>query len=285
MLSTIPAARSVKDVFPESLLPLAIKHWSGTKSDISNLVLYQDDHILVVYKPPGVLSQPDPGCQGDDMVSMLNHLVNRKNGIGVIHRIDRPCSGVMVYAKSYPAVKAMNSLFQSRGLEKLYLCVVNGQVEKEEALEHHFRREMVNGRAIISHRPRPTSVVAALSFRPLLSISYAPKVPTPAATSVPPRKPQTLLEVTLETGRRHQIRAQLSHHGLSICGDQKYKAPQGFSTKDVALHAYALGFPHPVTGEPMKFCIGPPRIWHTRFGQQVLEKSHEMVNKYKKSAK
>ncbi len=186
-------------------------------------ILYEDAHIIVVWKPAGIESQASRGL-GDDVVSGLKrhiHNSSPKAGepyVGVIHRLDKPVSGILVYAKDRDAASSLSKQVSDGTMDKRYLAVVCGQVDKNVD-----------------------------KFVDYLLKSYGIL---------------TLLEITLYTGRHHQIRVQMAAHGLPIWGDRKYNPAffqAGGREEDIALSSFQLSFLHPVTGKLMNFCRMPDR--------------------------
>eukprot|EP01038_Epipyxis_sp_PR26KG_P007987 gene7987-10830_t len=271
--------------------------------NIIPLILHQDDDILVVYKPPTLLIQPgkDDGEDDSDVKSTVNSeepnlfdlcsaYSNKtysdkmyQNSIcGLIHRLDRPSSGIVVISKNLRSTKILNDIFKKRNVIKKYLCVVNGDLQGKGTCHHLLSKSSSSKIQAFDIKPPtlplpPTdkkqikTVEAKLSYQNLLSISYNSK----ANPSI--KKHQSLIKVELETGRKHQIRAQLSKIGHPICGDVKYGASQTFKTKDIALHAYFLSFPHPTTNKQMSFECNIPSAWENRFGIETVKKVNSLI--------
>jgi 23S rRNA pseudouridine1911/1915/1917 synthase len=290
--------------FSSALLPDFISDWSGTSADLSKLVVHQDKDCLVIFKPPGVLVQPEwipktpsnstttttintpsPTIKNKGPIDLLTliqeylDLLNRWEDpqAGLVHRIDRPCSGLLVFALNPIALKKLNLEFKNRVAHKSYLCVVNGEVTSPSECEDYLLKTSTDKTKVVkaptnTSKERKDIVLAKLSYQPLHAINYDVRVtPTSTVSKKSHKKIQTLLEVSLITGRKHQIRAQLAHRQLPICGDVKYGAPQGFVTKDIALHSHRLQFQHPSTKQSMVFSCSPPRIWEKRFGEATMQ--------------
>jgi 23S rRNA pseudouridine1911/1915/1917 synthase len=270
----------------ENLLPVEISTWSGKEQDMAKLILYQDKHIIACYKPSTYLSQPvrlnNKVDEADNsMEILLTKYLQAQNqnkfdtdGLHMLQRIDRPCSGILLFATSDLARRSLSEQFQKHSVDKRYLCVVNGDVTESQRCTDYLLKSNASISKVISSVDSPSTngslsqrkdcVEASLSFRPIKSISFI-KSSNKADSLNPVVTKQTVLEVKLDSGRKHQIRAQLSHQKLPIVGDIKYGAPQRFSTQDIALHAYYIRFRHPVTKKTMSIQIGPPRIWNDRF--------------------
>lgn len=221
--------------------------WNGDVNNVESLVLYEDNHLLVVYKPSCVLMQGDMNNE-DNLLSMCKRYLQKKYNkpgsayLGLVHRLDRVTSGVCVFAKTSKAAARLSSAFKNRSIMKYYLCVVNGVV-KEQAGElshlliksNELRTQVLD---IDEGKDRSDAVTGVLKYNTLYSNINSGKSCNQA---------QSLLAVELETGRKHQIRAQFSHIQHPVVGDVKYGAPQRFKTRDIALHSAVLSFPHPTT--------------------------------------
>lgn len=213
-------------------------------------VLYEDNHLLVVLKPAKILMQADK--TGD--VSLLEiakqWLIEKyhKPGnvfLGLVHRLDRPVGGVVVFAKTSKAASRLSIQIRERTIQKSYLAVIEGTLpETSAALTHYIKKRPGNRRVHISDQPMPDADFASLTYTVLETL------------------PQySLVQVELHTGRHHQIRAQLASSGHPIVGDHKYGAHQILPDKDLALFACQLGFEHPTRHENMFFQSPPPATW------------------------
>ncbi len=203
-------------------------------------ILFEDKHILCVEKPIGVLSQHGAEDSAmDDLVTVLTARA-RETGteepyIGVVHRLDAGVGGVMVYAKKPYAAAALSEAIRGRDFIKEYLCVVSGK-PTEEAGEYCdlLWKDAKANKVYVVDRPRNGVKEAALSYRVLQTVTHD-------------GESYSLLRVTLGTGRSHQIRCQLSHHGTPILCDGKYGGhrPSDVSMPGIALWSYHLAFVHP----------------------------------------
>ena len=211
--------------------------------------VYEDNHIIVVVKPQNVPSCPD-GTGDKDMVSIVKeYLIDKydKKGdafVGLVHRLDRPTGGVMVFAKTSKAASRLSEYIRNDEAEKKYLAVTVGAPREKIKFEltHYLKKDPIKN--IVRIEPMATEGVkkAVLDYNTI-------------ATS---DNNLSLLSVRLHTGRAHQIRVQLNAIGNPIFGDQKYgqgKSPVGFN---LALWAYELKFPHPTTKETLVFRVYPP---------------------------
>lgn len=213
-------------------------------------VLYEDNHLLVVLKPAGMLVQGD--ITGDPSMLEIGKqwLVEKyqKPGnawLGLVHRLDRPVAGVLVLAKSSKGASRLSKQFRERTVQKSYLAVVEGKVRPPtQMLEHHITKDKENRRACVSEKPASGAGIAKLSYRVL---------DTEAGKS--------LLEVSILTGRYHQIRAQLAFVGFPILGDKKYGSRVSVRGRKLALFAHQLQFTHPTLKHTLSFDAPPPDEW------------------------
>lgn len=210
--------------------------------EISNgvKVLYEDNHIIVAIKPAGVLSQSD-GSNGPDMLTILKAYIKEKYGkpgevyLGLVHRLDRPVTGVMVFARTSKAASRLSEQIRSRRVEKIYRCVVKGVLDGSGHLENYISKDEASNTVTVSDTEKPGYKASYLDYEALSS-----------------KDGLTMAEVKLGTGRSHQIRAQMAHAGYPLVGDQKYGYKDN-KCKDIALEAYKLSFEHPVKREFITF--------------------------------
>lgn len=216
-------------------------------------ILYEDNHLIIVNKKPGDIVQGDKTGDkplSDKLKDFLKEKYNKPGNVfvGVIHRIDRPVSGAVAFAKTSKGLARMNQLVKDREIRKLYWALVQGQPEKSSGtLVHYLRKNQKKNKSFPVDERVKGALRAELEYRFV-------------ATS----NKYSLLEVELLTGRHHQIRAQLSAIGSPIKGDVKY----GFKrlNKDgsmIHLHARHLEFVHPVKKENVKVIAPPPpdKLW------------------------
>lgn len=215
-------------------------------------VLYEDNHLIVVNKRASEIVQGDK--TGDvPLVEVVREYIRQKFGkpgnvfCGLVHRLDRPVSGVLVFARTSKALERMNRLFAEKHPEKVYWAVVEQAPEKAtDYLVHHLVRNEKQNKTYVHTAAKPNSKEARLHYRILeKSDKY------------------TLLEVRLETGRHHQIRAQLSHIGCIIKGDLKYGAKRSNQDGSIHLHARMLRFTHPTREEQIEIIAPVPdeKLW------------------------
>ena len=222
-------------------------------------ILYEDNHLIIVNKLCGELVQGDK--TGDetlaDIVKRYLKVTYNKEGnvyLGIPHRLDRPTSGVVVYAKTEKALVRLNELFRGSSVKKIYWAVVDTlPAQLEGTLIHHMVRNTKQNKSIANPIERTGSKVAKLDYRVISS-----------------SKNYHLLQVELHTGRHHQIRAQLSAIGLHIKGDLKYGSPRSNPDGGICLHARSISFIHPVKKEEISIVARPPRepLWDA-FVEQV----------------
>ena len=205
-------------------------------------VIYEDNHIIVVEKIPNVPSQSDK--TGDiDMLTMVKQYIKEKYNkpgnvyLGLVHRLDRPVGGIMIFAKTSKAASRLSDQVREKVLKKKYLAVVDGKIEnKSGTLEDYLYKDERNNITRVVNKGKKNAKFAKLNYD---VIKYDEV------------KNLSLVKVNLHTGRHHQIRVQLSNFGHSIFGDQKYGTRgQG---KQIALWAYELTINHPITKEEITF--------------------------------
>lgn len=218
-------------------MPTYTDFGSGASSLGGLAVLYEDNHVIVVFKPAGVLTQGDASgepCLMDAVRDYLKVKYQKPGNVflGLVHRLDRPVCGVVMFARTSKGASRLSEQVRTRAVEKIYHALVEGCAPKQAQLVHYLG---VDGsqRVEVSDLPVGGLKRSALSYRRLSESSG-----------------RSLLEVSLETGRKHQIRAQLSASGLPIVGDTKYGARTKLAdSKAIALMAKRLTFRHPVREE------------------------------------
>ncbi len=219
-------------------------------------ILYEDNHMIVVEKIVNIPSQSDK--TGDmDMLSLVKQYIKQtyhKPGnvyVGLVHRLDRPVGGVMVFAKTSKAASRLSNQVREKTFQKKYLAVVDGKFEQETGvLEDYLYKDERNNISKVVTAEKKGAKYAKLAYE---VVGYKPD------------KDLSLVKVDLYTGRHHQIRLQLANCGHSIFGDQKYgKRGKG---KQIALWAYELQLEHPVSKATLKFRVFPKEngTWNWNF--------------------
>ena len=215
-------------------------------------IVYEDNHIIVVNKTASEIVQGDK--TGDEPLSerLKSYLKVKYNKpgnvfIGVTHRLDRPVSGLVVFAKTSKALSRLNAMFQTKEVKKTYWAIVTAAPPQEEGeLMLYLVRNEKQNKSYAYDRERPESKRAILHYR-LLAHSER----------------YWLLEVDLQTGRHHQIRCQLAKMGCPIKGDLKYGAPRSNPDTSICLHARQIRFIHPVSKEMINLTAPLPdgNLW------------------------
>ncbi|MBO4233744.1 RluA family pseudouridine synthase [Riemerella anatipestifer] len=214
---------------------------------IQEQILYEDNHLLVINKKAGQLVQGDKTGDASLLELIKDFIKSRDNKpgnvfLGLVHRIDRPTSGLVIYAKTSKALTRLTQMIKNREIKKTYWAVVPREmISPSQKLVHYLKKNEKNNKAIIFTKPTEGAKQAILSYNLILSLDN-----------------YLLLEIDLETGRHHQIRAQLSKIGIPIKGDLKYGAPRSNSDGGISLHARRLEFIHPVSKEKITIVAPVP---------------------------
>jgi 23S rRNA pseudouridine1911/1915/1917 synthase len=216
-------------------------------------ILFEDNHLLVINKPPGVLAQGDNTKDRSvlDIVKNIIKIRDEKPGkvyLGLVHRLDRPTSGVMVLAKTSKALSRLNKQFAEKTTSKTYWAIVSGTAaDTPTRLSHFLIRKQAQNKSYAHRKEVPNSKFSELIYTKKRDLDR-----------------YTLLEIELLTGRHHQIRAQLSAEGLIIKGDLKYGAKRPNKDGSIHLHARKLTIIHPTLKEPISFTAPPPKdaVWN-----------------------
>ena len=232
------------------------------------VVLYEDEHLIVVNKPAGMAAHPAPGTPDGTLVNaLLHHCGASLSGIGgvarpgIVHRLDKDTSGVMVAAKTDAAHQGLSTLFAAHDIERTYIALTRGAPEP--------RRGTVETQIGRARFDRQRMAVLKAGGRQAVT-HYRVQQAWGDDTSKGPRILAARIACTLETGRTHQIRVHMAYKGAPVLGDPLYgSSPPAARVREAiaeagltrqALHAAILGFIHPVTGEPMRFESEPPAV-------------------------
>jgi len=217
------------------------------------LVLFEDNHLIAINKRPGDIVQGDK--TGDMPLSEVVKLYikekyNKPGNVylGVAHRLDRPTSGIVVFAKTSKALPRLNKLFAEKEARKTYWAIVKNKPRKnEDTLTHWLKRNSKQNKSYAHTKEVSDSKKAILDYRVIKKLDR-----------------YYLLEIDLQTGRHHQIRAQLSAIGCPIKGDLKYGFDRSNANASIHLHARKLSFVHPVRKEPLEIVAKPPEdpVWN-----------------------
>lgn len=210
------------------------------RKPIKDRILYEDNHLLIVNKLPGEIVQGDKTgdvCLLEDVKEYIKEKYDKPGNVfaGLVHRIDRPVGGAVIYAKTSKALSRMTQKIQNREFSKTYLAIVKNRPPKDadELSDYMIKNEKQNKSYVVSSSTKGAKL-AQLRYRVIASSdSYY------------------LLEVELITGRHHQIRTQLAHIGCPIKGDLKYGYPRSNPDASICLHAYKIEFEHPTLKTPI----------------------------------
>ena len=215
-------------------------------------ILFEDNHLIIVNKLPGELVQGDETGDrtlADDVKEYLRVTYNKPGNVylGIPHRLDRPTSGIVVYAKTEKALIRLNEAFRGSGVKKTYWAITdNVPKEKEGTLIHYIVRNSKNNKSQAYSKEIKGSKIAKLSYKVIADSDRF-----------------HLIEIDLHTGRHHQIRAQLAAVGCHIKGDLKYGFPRSNPDGGICLHARKITLIHPVKKEEITIIAPPPpdKLW------------------------
>lgn len=224
---------------------------ASTKDNLD--ILFEDNHIIVVNKKPGDISQGDK--TGDTPLSevvksYIKEKYNKPGNVylGVVHRLDRPTSGIIIFAKTSKALERLNKKLRDKEIKKTYWAVVKNRPPKSsDTLIHFLKKDHQKNKSKAYEKEIKDSKKAILHYTILKQLDH-----------------YYLLEIQLETGRHHQIRSQLSHIGSPIKGDLKYGFPRSNKDASIHLHAHKIEFHHPVSKERLTIEAKPPNdpVWN-----------------------
>lgn len=220
---------------------------------VSDRILYEDNHLIAVNKLPSEIVQGDKTGDtplSEDVKQYIKKKYNKPGNVylGVIHRIDRPVSGVVIFARTSKALSRMNELVKEREIDKKYWAIVKDKPESQEGeLRHYLMRNEKKNKSFAGKIKKKGAKEGILKY-----------------CLIKKSKDYYLLEIKLLTGRHHQIRAQLSAIGCPIKGDLKYGFNRSNKDASISLHARSVSFIHPVTKEPITIIADPPKdvLWN-----------------------
>jgi 23S rRNA pseudouridine1911/1915/1917 synthase len=227
-----------------------------------NQILYEDNHIIIINKITGDIVQADI-TQEKTLKEIVKDYLKEKYDkpgnvyLGIVHRLDRPVSGAVMFAKTSKALTRLNKIFKAREIKKVYWAVVdNPPNPPENKLISYLWRNRTKNKSFVVKELREDAVYAELDYRTLAQSDR-----------------YTMVEVLLHTGRHHQIRAQLAGIGCHIKGDLKYGFPRSNPDASIHLHARYLEFIHPVKREIIKITAPVPQEALWQYFEDVMQKS------------
>ena len=210
-------------------------------------VLYEDNHLLVVEKPVNILSQGD-NTSDDDMVNLLKKYLKEKYNkpgnvfVGLVHRLDRPVGGCMVFAKTSKAASRLSEQVRNKSFKKTYRAVIHGKMNKQEdnLMDYLYKNKKTNMVSVVSKNTKDAKD-ARLSYE---TLDF--------------KKNFSLVQIDLQTGRPHQIRVQFASRKHPLFGDQRYGQNLNKVVQQIALWSYKREIDHPTTKERMEFVCDTP---------------------------
>lgn len=212
-------------------------------------VLYEDNHLLAVNKPAGLLTQPS-GTSGDSLEARAKAWIKQTRNkpgevfLHAVHRLDRPVSGIVLFARTSKALSRMNQLMRNREIRKIYHAVLTGTLPGlEGTLRHHLRHARMHSKVAREHEAGSREGI--LHYR-----------------VIDRSRTVSLVEIRLETGRYHQIRAQLAGSGCPVLGDERYGGQAWQECGAVALHHRCMEFAHPTLKTPLSIVAPYPPSWN-----------------------
>lgn len=215
-------------------------------------IIYEDNHLIIINKAPGELSQSDitkDSSLVDDLKVYLKHKYQKKGNVylGLVNRLDRPTSGLLIFSKTSKSLTRMNKIQKLRKIKKTYYAVTEKRPKNEsDQLINYLKKNQSKNKSFVVNENDPKAKKAILKYRLIKKL-----------------KNYFLLEIILETGRHHQIRCQLSNIGCPIKGDVKYGAKRPNKDRSISLHSKKIEFTHPVSNKELTFTAEPPKsnIW------------------------
>ena len=216
-------------------------------------ILFEDNHIIVINKQPGDISQGDKTGDiplSEVVKSYIKEKYNKPGNVylGVVHRLDRPTSGVIIFAKTSKALERLNKKLRDKEIQKTYWAVVKNKPPKvTDTLVHFLKKDHQKNKSKAYEKEIRDAKKATLHYSVVKQLEN-----------------YYLIEIQLETGRHHQIRSQLAHIGCPIKGDLKYGFPRSNTDASIHLHARKIEFMHPVSKELLTFVAKPPNdpVWN-----------------------
>ena len=212
-------------------------------------ILFEDNHLIIINKKPGILVQRD--ITGDiPLLEIVKKYIKSKYAkkgnvfLGLVNRIDRPVSGIVIFAKTSKALSRMNSKLKNRQIRKIYWLFISNQFKSNEGkIEGWFKKNKKINKSFFSKEEVKDSKYGSLKYRIIEKLEKYLKI-----------------EVNLETGRHHQIRCSFSEIGFPILGDLKYGSKRSIKDGGIYLHSREVNFIHPVSKKKIIITAGPPRL-------------------------
>ncbi len=218
-------------------------------------ILYEDNHLIAVYKPAGILTQSNESRGLNLMGEVKKHLKERykKPGnvfLGLLHRLDRPVSGVILFAKTSKGASRLSEQFRNQTIEKIYHALVIGKPKQKRGMLIHFlKKDKKIKRMLIFENKKPGTKIAKLFYEVIAS-----------------NNKYSLLKIQIKTGKFHQIRVQLSSIDCPVLGDLKYGAPFALPDRSIALSATSLSFQTATKNEKKQISVPIPAVWKEYIG-------------------
>ena len=216
--------------------------------DCSN-VIYIDNHLIAVVKPAGLLTQPDH-TTNESLIDQTREWIKKKHNkpgnvfLGLVHRLDRNVSGVVLFARTSKAASRLSKQFREGVPKKYYKAIVWGELREVKSTLVHYLRKEKSLKTTVFPRETPNAKHSILTYEVIDTF-----------------KKKSLIAITLSTGRFHQIRAQMAFIGHPIIGDKKYGAPYSLPNHEIALYACKLVFNHPTSNEEIRLIAPEPETW------------------------
>jgi len=215
-------------------------------------ILFEDNHLIIINKKPGELSQGDKTNDPtlSEKVKIFLKERDKKKGnvfLGIIHRLDRPTSGIIIFSKTSKALSRMSEQFKKHEVSKTYWAVTKKMTKKSGRLENYLLKNQSQNKSYVCNGTVNGAKLAILCFKKILDL-----------------KNFSLININLETGRHHQIRTQFSQMGYPIKGDLKYGYKRPNKNKSIHLHSRKVSFIHPVSKKMVEIIANPPKdeIWN-----------------------
>jgi len=214
--------------------------------NIGDHIIYKDNQLLVFNKPAGIPTQKDK-TEDKSLLDLAEIYAKKK--LWVTNRLDRPASGITIFAKTPTAAAHINALFADRKVNKKYIIAVAKGIEGDGQLSHHIKHQPLSNKAKVTEKAIKGSKPAELEYKRIKELDK-----------------YDLFEVTSKSGRHHQIRAQFAHHGFPIKGDIKYGARRSNKDRSIHLHCKSIQVSHPISGNQIDlYCLpmSEDSIWKT----------------------